>query len=105
MPCDRCASLCVEYRIKVPAELRRAIAIAHENIADGTIEEVPLAAAAGYSDTPISNVKPDGSWDDVLHYRFRCSSCGELFELSAKTYHGTGGAWRPEDRASIRERP
>jgi hypothetical protein len=104
MPCDRCASLCVEYRIKLPVELRRAIAIAHENIADGTIEEIPSASSATLGDAPFSNVKTDGPWDDVVHHRFRCRSCGELFELSAETFHGSGGAWRAEDRASIRGR-
>lgn len=104
MPCECCANLCVEYRIRVPAELRRAIALAQEYIGDGTLEEVESEAAQALGDLPFSEVSVAGPWDDVLHYRFRCRQCGELFELVAETYHGSGGAWKPENGASIRER-
>ncbi len=57
---DRCATLYVEYRIKVPAESRRAIAISHENIADGTLEEIPSASSAALGEAPFSNIKSGG---------------------------------------------
>jgi hypothetical protein len=38
--CDRCADLCVRYAIRHPRELRKAIQIAAENIADKTLVEV-----------------------------------------------------------------
>jgi hypothetical protein len=34
----------------------------------------------------------------VLGYGFRCTSCGQLFSLSAETYHGSGGHWQPVAR-------
>jgi len=40
------------------------------------------------------SVNPDGPWDDIISYAFRCAACEAQFELSAETYHGAGGAWR-----------
>lgn len=104
MSCDRCANLCVEYRIKLPVELSRAVALAHSYVADGTIVEVQNSSVATLGDRPFSEVTANGPWDDVLYHQFRCSNCGELFELVAETYHGSGGAWKPKNTASIRER-
>jgi hypothetical protein len=88
----------------VPAELRQAITLAKQYITGGTLQEVESEAAKALGDLPFSRVSAEGPWDDVLHYRFRCRQCGELFELAAETYHGSGGAWKPENKASIRER-
>jgi hypothetical protein len=38
-----------------------------------------------------SELVSSGKWDDVLLYHFRYNTCGQLFELSAETYHGAGG--------------
>lgn len=104
MSCHRCAALCVEYRISTPSELQRALAIARENLADATIEEMPCAAVGAMGAPPFSEVSPRGPWRDVLDYRFRCTTCAQVFELHAETYHGSGGAWRPKDPASVPER-
>ena len=40
MACARCEDLCVRYAIRHPRELRKAIQIAAENIADKTLIEV-----------------------------------------------------------------
>lgn len=86
--CRRCAGLCQLYKIDRPADLRRAIGVAHDNIEDGTLMEVPMGK-------PFSSIARNGPWDDVLTFGFRCTSCGQLFRLSAETYHGSGGEWRP----------
>lgn len=98
MPCDRCADLCVQYQMRFPAELRRVIDIARRNLKDGTTAEAPNSGSAVLSNIPFSEVNADGPWDDVFHYRFRCTHCGELFSLMAETYHGSGGTWQPEIR-------
>lgn len=101
MSCEKCKDLCVRFAIRQPHELRRAIQIAKQNLDDGTITEVP-------NSNPISQVTfaalaKGEQWDDIIGYRFRCSSCGELFSLHAETYHGRGGYWEPENRKSVRE--
>jgi hypothetical protein len=94
--CERCSALRQRFTIRVPADLRQAIRVARDNLADGTIVEVPSASPI-YRE-PFSAVTESGPWDDVIGYGFRCTSCGQLFSLSADTYHGSGGEWRPVTR-------
>jgi len=91
--CECCASLRQRFEIRSPADLGRAIRIARDNVADGTIVEVPSRSSVFRE--PFSSVIPEGPWEDVIGYGFGCTSCGQLFYLSAETYHGSGGEWRP----------
>jgi hypothetical protein len=99
--CTRCENLCVRYAIRHPSELRKAIQIAAEYLADKTLVEV-------ISDSPPVSVSFDklaagAAWDDYVEYHFGCLHCDEAFWLHAETYHGSGGYWEPKDRASIRD--
>jgi len=94
MSCDRCQELSVEYRIAVPSDLRQAIKIIGESIADGTLQEVQLAPKP-YCSVPFQDLANGGAWDDVVSYDFQCHHCGQLFHLGAETYHGSGGSWHP----------
>ena len=101
MACARCEDLCVRYAIRHPRELRRAIQIAAENIADKTLVEV-------IPDNPWVSVSFDklaagAAWDDYVEYQFRFLHCNEAFWLHAETYHGSGGYWEPKDSASSRD--
>jgi hypothetical protein len=91
MACEKCADLCLEYEIRSPADLRKAFAVARDNIADNTIQ---LASGSGSYWSFAKAIAEKGPWpDDTLFCQFACRSCGELFNLSADTYHG-GGQWR-----------
>jgi len=96
--CPSCKELHVEFVIKGPGELAKAIRIAQANVADGTLEtiEPPNASVLG-SSASIDRIKSDGPWNDVVFYLFRCVKYGARFKLSAETYHGSGGSWSPED--------
>ena len=89
--CPSCNDLNIEFRIKLPDDLRQAIAVTSDNLADGTISDVTTDGDC----KPFDELVSSGKWDDVLLYRFKCNTCGQLFELSAETYHGAGGWWRP----------
>ena len=93
MACEKCNDLCVRFAIRQPHQLKQAIKIASENVADGTISEIqdpaPICQAT------FSELAAGGQWDDVLAYRFTCNTCGEEFSLHAETYHGSGGYWEP----------
>jgi hypothetical protein len=91
--CKRCASLRQRFEIRSPADLAKAIRVARDNVADGTIVEIPSKSEVVHE--PFAEVAPNGPWEDVVGYGFRCMTCGQLFYLSAETYHGSGGEWRP----------
>lgn len=89
--CPSCKDLNIEFRIKVPSDLRQAIAVTRDNLADGTISDV----TTGGDCKPFDELVSSGKWEDVLRYHFRCNTCGQKFELYAETYHGSGGWWKP----------
>jgi len=91
--CPSCKDLNIDFRIKVPSDLRKAIAVARDSLADGTISEV----TAGGDYKPFAELASSDKWEDVLRYHFMCNTCGQRFELSAETYHGSGGWWKPVD--------
>jgi len=103
MACSFCKDLCIEYQISSPSDLRQAISVARDNVADGTLKEI----ASDQSDLPqrpFSEVASSDQWDDVMVYRFQCQHCSEQFILEAETFHGSGGAWRPvkvDDHAAL----
>lgn len=99
--CDQCADLCVRYAIRHARELRKAIQIAAENIADKTIVEV--IPENPWVSVSFVELAKGAAWDDFVEYHFRCRHCDEEFWLHAETYHGSGGYWEPKDPKSIRE--
>jgi hypothetical protein len=90
-----CHELHVEFAIRTPGDLTKAIRIVQANIADGTLLPIDQAGVQ-----PFAAVSVDGPWADRVAYHFRCATCGTQFELSAETYHGNGGAWRRRDSTS-----
>jgi len=92
--CSFCKDLNTEFRIKLPSDLKKAIAVTRDNLVDGTISDI----TTGGDCKPFDELVSSGKWDDVLLYHFKCNTCGQLFELSAETYHGSGGWWKPIDR-------
>ncbi len=89
--CEKCVNLNEIVPIKFPSDLKKAIRIAKENIADNTLQ---LLEEEKWK-TPFDKVTPEGGWDDLVSYVFKCNSCGKRFELIAETYHGAGGHWKP----------
>jgi hypothetical protein len=101
--CEHCKEVCQNYRINFPSDLKQAIRVVQDNIADGTIIE------SGFwpdqymktTNTPFSEIQSKGPWDDLLIYYFECLRCKQLFKLSAETYHGSAGSWEPINRDSL----
>ena len=103
MPCDSCTHLCIRHEIHLLSQLRKTIGTILKNIEDSTLAEVPDINTATGKHSPISEISMDGPFDDWVNHQFQCASCGELFSLSVETYHGSGGAWKPVNPASILE--
>jgi hypothetical protein len=89
MTCIQCQQLPRHFDIRTPDDLRKVISIAQQAVGDGIIEEIDFKDW----NEPFSNVNPSGPWDDIVGHRFRCRHCSRNFELTAETYHGSGGAW------------
>ena len=71
--------------IDSPARLREAAGSVVPFLDQGTLEQL-----TGDSLREIAL----GSWGDLVESTFRCTACGNRYELQVETYHGSGGAWR-----------
>jgi len=91
--CGRCGPLQRHADIRSPGNLVRVLQTVQEEVANGTLAEMPWNSPWCYE--PFASVNAAGPWDDILSYRFRCMFCGHSFTLKAETYHGSGGAWQP----------
>ena len=93
MSCQQCHTLDIEWLIRSPDELTKAIRIVRANLDDGTLEEV---GRPGRQDTQsFRDLPEEGPWPDYVEGNFRCASCGTRFQLAVETYHGAGGRWCP----------
>jgi hypothetical protein len=70
--CEKCGDLNTVFRIKLPGELKQAIRIAKENVADGTISVVENET--GHWSQHFSQLTASGGWDDIVSYVFVCNS-------------------------------
>jgi hypothetical protein len=92
--CRSCKALNTDFRIDLSSDLIKAIAIARDNLANGTISDI---TTEGFCKPFDKLVSPDKWEHDVLMYRFRCNTCGQAFELAAETYSGPVGWWKSID--------
>lgn len=95
MGCDRCQELCVKHHIGTPADLTEAIEVARVHVANGTLREVQTAKPSVEASEPFAKVASAGPWNDFMSFAFACQRCGQRFQLTAETYHGSGGSWAP----------
>lgn len=85
-PCATCESLMDSIRIDTPGRLQEVASSLLPYLHEGKLEQVT-------GDTSLDEVA-QGTWGDLVAMSFRCTTCGNGYELAAETYHGSGGAWR-----------
>ena len=96
MSCERCAPFATTLPIRGPADLAAITEHVRQAVADGRLEY------AAFETEPTLAIEPSfltldlaGPLPDVIRYQFACPCCGQGFEITAETYHGVGGSWRP----------
>lgn len=93
MSCKRCSAFQTRRHIWGLQGLSYAITNAKMAVAEGVLSETDAGPMAGT--ITFSDLHPNGPYDDLLIYSFKCTNCGRQFQLSAETYHGSGGNWAP----------
>lgn len=95
MACDECRELHT-HRFRSPSDLVNALQVAAGEVDRGVLERVDASDATIPEQMAIRSALAAGALPDVVAYRFRCTVCGDRFELSADTRHG-GGGWTRND--------
>ena len=93
-PCSACGQPRERVEIRLPGQLRRVLQAVRTLVEGRELRVLPYAEGTP-DDLPFSSLSDEGPWPDAIHYRFQCNRCSTYFALSAETYHGSGGEWRP----------
>ena len=100
MPCDECRELHT-HRFGSRTDLVNALQVAAGEIDRGVLEPLPAGDRTHPEEVAIRSALQAGALPDVVLYRFRCTICGDRFELSADTAQGNGEWRRNEERNAV----
>ena len=92
MPCEECREL-RSHRFVSPTDLINALQVAAAEVDRGVLAPVAAADRTMPEQIAIGSALESGALPDAVLYRFRCTVCGDGFELAADTRQGSG-EWR-----------
>ena len=95
MACDECRDLNT-HTFRSQADLIHALQVAAAEVDRGALEQVRVVEHAIPEQEALRSAISAGALPDVVLYRFKCTVCGDGFELRSDTYHGGGGWTRHE---------
>jgi hypothetical protein len=89
MPCEECRELRT-HRFSSHTDLVNALQVAASEVDRGVLAPVPAAERSIPEQVAIGSALESGAFPDVVLYRFKCTVCGDGFELAADTNEGKG---------------
>jgi hypothetical protein len=99
MTCPECQDLS-SHEFRSPDDLIHALRLAAEEANRGVLEPVEDKAPKGVAEEEaLYSALESGAMPGAVRYRFRCTTCGDLFTLAADMRDGTG-SWTREERAA-----
>ena len=84
------------HRLGSQTDLVNALQVAAGEVDRGVLEPVSVVNRTIPEQVAIGSALQAGALPDIVLYRFRCTICGDEFELTADTHHGNG-EWRRND--------
>lgn len=94
MPCDECAELHT-HQFRSPDDLLHAIRLAAIEVDRGVLSRILSEELSGPEHEALESAFATHALPGVVRYRFKCTVCGDRFELTADTANGAGG-WTRE---------
>lgn len=90
MACDECRDL-LAHEFRSPDDLIHAVRTAAELVDRGVLARIDVEVREPAEQEAMDSVIGSGHLPGALHYRFRCTVCGDRFTLHAETATGAGG--------------
>lgn len=95
VPCELCDTFDTEIEIRFPSELARILGKLKTAVSNGRLKYNSVASSlVAIAQPDFTALEATGPYPDTLHYYFECPKCACMFELTAETYHGSGGRWK-----------
>jgi hypothetical protein len=96
MACEECRDL-TAHEFRSADDLIHALRVAAEEAARGVLEPVVEGASSGTAEQEaLYSALRSGAMPRSVHYRFRCTTCGEMFALEADVHAGSGSWTRKQ---------
>lgn len=92
MPCEECRALNT-HSFSSHTDLVNALQVAAGEMDRGVLVPVVTADRSISEQIAIGSALESGAFPNVVLYRFKCTVCGDAFELSADTA-AAYGAWK-----------
>ena len=99
MTCEECRDL-QTHTFRSSDDLVYALQLAAAEVDRGVLVRVNREELTDLEREAMDSVFASEALPDNVRYRFKCSVCGDLFELHGETYSGRGGWTRQEKPAS-----
>ena len=96
MPCAECAGLTAQ-EFRSPDDLIQVLRVAAEEANRGVLEPLAERAKGVAEEEAIYSALDSGAMPGAVSYRFRCTTCGDVFTLSADMRSGSG-SWARESK-------
>lgn len=96
MSCEECRDL-QTHGFRSPDDLLHALQVAAAEVDRGVLARVHVEELSASGREAMQSIFAAQSLPDTVRYRFRCTVCGDLFELWADTSDGSG-AWTRQER-------
>jgi hypothetical protein len=93
--CEECREL-QTHVFRSPADLVHAVQVAAAEVDRGVLIRDDREELTTREREAVESVLASEALPGNVRYRFRCSVCGDRFELLAETYSGNGGWTRQE---------
>ena len=98
--CAECGELNT-HEFRSPDDMLHALQLAAAEMDRGVLARVEVEELGAAERRAMDSMFESSALPDIVRYRFRCTVCGERFELRADTAHGTGGWTREREPPPI----
>lgn len=95
MSCEECRDL-QTHEFRSPDDLLHALQVAAAEADRGVLARVHVDELSAPEQEAMQSIFETQSLPNTVRYRFRCTVCGDLFELWADTSDGSG-AWTRQE--------
>jgi hypothetical protein len=96
MSCEECREL-QSHEFRSPDDLLHALQVAAAEVDRGVLARVQVEELSASEQEAMQSIFASRSLPSTVRYRFRCTVCGDLFELWADTRDGSGAWTRQEE--------
>ena len=96
MTCEECSDL-QTHTFRSPADMLHALQVAAIEVDRGVLIRVNREELTHAEQEALDSAIASEALPDSVRYRFKCTVCGDLFELCAETYLGKG-SWTRQER-------